>query len=172
MTWKQAFRKQAKSDYDVFRLLNNNQNLPVCHSLHYLQMTMEKIAKSFFCDNSNNRPAATHHFAERLVNTLRTNVGFRNYCGFQNSKDSYSSWLQSMYPLTHDIEMLAPGWRHPNVEFLPNECKLPNSEYPWMPKDNEIIAPVDYDFSNITRNITAYCKIQKFIGKLLEFESQ
>jgi muramoyltetrapeptide carboxypeptidase LdcA involved in peptidoglycan recycling len=35
MTWREAFRQQALSDYAVFRHLTGQVNIPVCHRLHY-----------------------------------------------------------------------------------------------------------------------------------------
>jgi hypothetical protein len=46
MTWREAFRQQALSDYAVFRHLTRVADIPVCHRLHYLQMATEKLAKS------------------------------------------------------------------------------------------------------------------------------
>ena len=46
MDWSGAFLEQAKSDYEVFRLLNASRQ-SLCHRLHYMQMASEKTAKSF-----------------------------------------------------------------------------------------------------------------------------
>ena len=73
MTWKQAFRKQARSDYDIFSEFNNATNLkPICHQLHYLQMATEKLAKSFFCDQTLEPPRKTHYGFVRLLRMLKT----------------------------------------------------------------------------------------------------
>ena len=42
--YQEIWWQQAKSDHSVFVLLRG-QGVPPCHSLHYLQMVTEKIAK-------------------------------------------------------------------------------------------------------------------------------
>lgn len=47
--WSVAYARQGKSDLDAYRILRQaflDNRLPVCHSLHYLQMAAEKIAKA------------------------------------------------------------------------------------------------------------------------------
>jgi hypothetical protein len=55
MTWRDAFLKQAHSDYSVYKKLNELR-LPLCHKLHYLQMATEKLAKAYQCNNRNTPP--------------------------------------------------------------------------------------------------------------------
>jgi len=48
MTEQEAFLAQASSDYEVFQILLDLDRtvVPVCHPLHYLQMSTEKLAKA------------------------------------------------------------------------------------------------------------------------------
>ena len=46
MDWRTAYLEQAKSDYAMLLKLNRDE-APLCHRLHYLQMTTEKMAKGF-----------------------------------------------------------------------------------------------------------------------------
>ena len=45
--WADAFAKQARSDWNVYALLRAEENVSLCHALHYLQMSCEKIAKAY-----------------------------------------------------------------------------------------------------------------------------
>lgn len=47
--WARAFLRQASSDLAVYDLLERQpqQEFPRCHSLHYLQMACEKVAKAY-----------------------------------------------------------------------------------------------------------------------------
>jgi len=44
----EAFLKQARGDYQVFKhlLAEDRERIPSCHPLHYLQMSAEKLAKA------------------------------------------------------------------------------------------------------------------------------
>ncbi len=53
--WKKAFAKQSKSDLKVYELLCRNPDIDTCHRLHYLQMHLEKIAKSYLWMQSEER---------------------------------------------------------------------------------------------------------------------
>ena len=46
-TIQEHWYNQVRSDFEVYKLLQNNPNIPVCHSLHYLQMLTEKLSKAF-----------------------------------------------------------------------------------------------------------------------------
>ena len=61
MTWRDAYLQQAWSDFKVYLALNAN-NYALCHQLHYLQMTTEKLAKGFQCPTEG-KPYPKTHFA-------------------------------------------------------------------------------------------------------------
>ena len=46
-SFQEVWWQQAKSDHEAF-LLIRGQGIAQCHSLHYLQMVTEKIAKAYF----------------------------------------------------------------------------------------------------------------------------
>jgi hypothetical protein len=159
MNWKQAFRRQAESDYDVFVLLNNIDNLPVSHSLHYLQMTSEKIAKSFQCE-ANERPKLKHSVVKKFVVSLKTTPAVRNYLGYKDKNEAFSNFIRTMSSVADRIEKLAPSGQ---------DVSAPNSEYPWQSRENplEVVAPVDYSFKEY---MIEYNKYEKFIEKMLKYE--
>lgn len=45
--WAEAYARQSASDFVVYDLLSARGDIPPCHSLHYLQMACEKIAKAY-----------------------------------------------------------------------------------------------------------------------------
>ncbi|MDB2687558.1 hypothetical protein N9Y42_10140 [Mariniblastus sp.] len=129
--------QQAKSDHEVFVLLRGN-GVPACHSLHYLQMATEKIAKASFW--ANNQPPAMRHvgfaqFLRRLGNTpsnqrkrIATLFGFGKFAQLQ-------TWLRTAIPLARRIEQVSPSIQNG-----------PSSEYPW-PHDAPTDCPVKYHFA-------------------------
>ena len=67
MTWKNAFLRQARSDFRTFRDLQKG-NAPLCHQAHYVQMATEKLAKAYLCPPDGEPPRPTH---DALVKFLR-----------------------------------------------------------------------------------------------------
>jgi hypothetical protein len=45
--FSRAFITQARSDWRVYRILAERDDVPVSHHLHYLQMVCEKLAKAY-----------------------------------------------------------------------------------------------------------------------------
>ena len=60
MDWRTAYLEQAKSDYAMLLKLNQEE-APLCHRLHYLQMTTEKMAKGFLTPKGGARYPKTHN---------------------------------------------------------------------------------------------------------------
>ena len=136
-SYQNLWWQQAKSDQDAFTLLRG-RGIAQCHSLHYLQMVTEKLAKAYFW-RSGHAPPRSHagfvqflrflghvreHDRERLANLF----SFRRFEDFQN-------WIRNVLPIAYDLERLAPA--------VANEG--PNPEYPW-PHDQPRHAPVNHDF--------------------------
>lgn len=130
--------QQAKSDHDAFLLLRS-QGIAQCHSLHYLQMVTEKIAKAYFWRSGSPPPQKHAGFVQflRFLGQIRRSdqarianlFTFKTYEGFQN-------WLRAVLPIAYDLERLAPA--------LANDG--PNSEYPW-PHANPEFAPANHSFA-------------------------
>ena len=130
--------KQAKSDHEAFVLLRG-QGIAQCHSLHYLQMVTEKLAKAYFW-RSGTPPPRSHaglvQFLRFLGHTRQTDhdrtanlFSFNKFTDFQN-------WIRSVLPIAYDLEHLAPA--------LANDG--PNPEYPWPHADPQR-APVEHSFA-------------------------
>lgn len=127
---------QARSDHDIF-VRSRIQGFAVCHSLHYLQMATEKLAKAYLW-RLRKAPQKTHkgffHFL-RFLGSVRnerdriaTLYGFRRFEAFQAS-------IYSILPIAYQLEHLAPD--------LANDG--PNTEYPW-PHSEPVFSPVNYAF--------------------------
>ena len=129
--------KQAVSDYSVFELLRS-QGVHPCHSLHYLQMSTEKISKASFWSR-NSAPALSHvgfvSFLRRLSSTPRKK---RSHIASLFDFPRFSSleaWIPKACVLGRQIESISPAVRPDG----------PNAEYPW-PHANPTSCPADYSF--------------------------
>ena len=136
--YQELWWQQAKSDHDVFVLLRS-QGIAECHSLHYLQMVTEKLAKAYFWRSSSAAPRSHAGFVQflRFLGHIRPNdrdriadlFSFNRFSDFQN-------WIRAVLPIAYDLERLAPA--------LANDG--PNPEYPW-PHAEPQTAPVNHTFA-------------------------
>jgi len=129
--------QQSKADHAVFVLLRQ-QGVEQCHTLHYLQMATEKLAKAYFW-RSGSPPPRTHAGFVQLLRFLgqvrqsdreriATLFSFNRFTDFQN-------WLRTVLPLAYELERLSPD--------LSNDG--PNPEYPW-PHATPQFAPASHNF--------------------------
>lgn len=135
--YQRLWWRQAASDHDVFVLLRG-QGVAQCHSLHYLQMVTEKLAKAYFWRSGLPPPRSHAGFVQflRFLGAIpqrdRQRVAelfsFNRFADFQN-------WIRAVLPIAYDLERLAPD--------LANNG--PNPEYPW-PHEGPVAAPADYSF--------------------------
>jgi hypothetical protein len=137
-SYQKIWWQQAKSDHEAFMLIRSS-GIAHCHSLHYLQMVTEKLAKAYFW-RSGLPPPQRHsgfptflRFLGQIRATDRDRIAslftFKRFTDFQN-------WIRSVIPIAHDIERLAPA--------LANDG--PNPEYPWPHLKPEFV-PVDHRFA-------------------------
>ncbi len=129
--------KQAKSDHYAFVLLRG-QGSAQCHSLHYLQMITEKLAKAYFWRSGIPPPRSHAGFVQflRFLGHIRQKDRERiaNLFSFNRFTD-FQNWIRAVQPIAYDLERLTPD--------LANDG--PNSEYPW-PHAEPQHAPVEYSF--------------------------
>jgi len=129
--------QQARSDHSAFVLLRS-QGIAQCHSLHYLQMVTEKLAKAYFW-RSGSPPPKSHsgfvqflrflgHVRERDRERMANMFSFKRFADFQ-------VWIRAVLPIAYELERLAPD--------LANDG--PNPEYPW-PHARPEHAPVNHSF--------------------------
>lgn len=129
--------KQVRSDHNAFELLRG-QGIAQCHTLHYLQMVAEKLAKAYLW-RSGTPPPQSHagfvHFL-RFLGHIRQEDRDRvaNLFSFNRFTD-FQNWIRTVLPIAYELERLAPNLAHDG----------PNPEYPW-PHAEPRRAPVEYDF--------------------------
>lgn len=137
MNWVQAFARQAESDLDAREVLITDSTLPVCHSLHFLQMACEKLCKASMISTGSD-PAAIQRSHAAIAKHLPTIV--RLYMSLEAGRLPRDNWIiEAIRPLARKIEPLSPavkgGGRSPQ-----------NCEYPWVAADGTIRTPADHHF--------------------------
>jgi hypothetical protein len=129
---QRLFLAQARSNFEVYRLLASQEKIPESHSLHYLQMVGEMLGKAYFWTNGPNftshRAFASFHRALALSRSIQRRLGF------QGKNAAWESLIREGSALAETVENLAPSL-----------TDGPNPEYPW-PRDHPLQAPCEYQF--------------------------
>lgn len=112
---------------------------PVCHRLHYLQMSIEKLSKAYFW-RKNVAPQKVHtgftNFMKFLGQDRRLDDRDRIASIFEAKNfRSFEASLRSLSPIAYQLQNI-----HPRSQF-----DGPNPEYPW-PHDAPVETPVDHEF--------------------------
>ena len=146
--------EQARSDREVF-VIFRSQGLAECHSLHYLQMATEKLAKAYFW-RDRVTPRKSHALFVRFLRVLGTIPNERSRIadlfGFNRFED-LQNWIHlSSLPLAYELERLAPD--------LANDG--PNPEYPW-PHLQPATSPVRHKFA-VWQKLKNTAQGRKLIG--------
>ena len=129
------FFRQASSDWRMFQWLRSRVNrrlCEVCHALHYLQMAVEKLSKSYFLRAGPIRHS--HKYFSKFWRALLTANRVRRALGYGNS-EAYRNRLLLAEGLAARIEELAPDLAGQG----------PNTEYPWPEPDYQH-APAGFHF--------------------------
>lgn len=157
MTWAEAFRRQAVSDYQIFKRFSTaRSDVAYCHRLHFLQMATEKLAKSFLIRTDSESPKKTHLVLVRFLRVLSGNPDIRERLKFGNNPKQFKAYIDRLIPLAARIEALAP---------IGGDLERLNPEYPWLNAQNEVICPADYDFHQFAPNDVM--RFADFIDRLL-----
>ena len=157
MTWAEAFRRQAASDYQVFKQFSGSgSQVAACHQLHFLQMATEKLAKSFLIGNSSEPPKQTHQALVTFLRIVSSRPEIRVRLKFGNDPKQFRAYIDKLLPLAARIEGLAPaGGKTGRV----------NPEYPWLNPLQKVVCPADYRFPEFAPN--EITRIATFIESLL-----
>lgn len=155
-SWRDAFLRQARSDFDVANELRRRGRAP-CHWIHYLQMATEKLAKAYLISDQGGPPPRSHASFVRFVRV----VGSRSPAiasRYRNRGAQLKAYLRGLEPIAQAIENLAPAIAQDG----------PNPEYPWSHRTG-IVAPIDYDFSEFspTRG-SRVAKLLRFVEVCLQ----
>jgi hypothetical protein len=140
--WAAAFAEQSQSDWQVYGRLAADDQIPVCHELHYLQMACEKIAKAYRCRDT----------TANLEELLKRHVGFAKFMGsflvspsikvaYQGRDAQLRQVAKLARALAREIEKLAPA--------VDRTGSPENAEYPWE-MDDEVISPCHYSYPRLS----------------------
>ena len=152
--WQTAFFRQARSDYDTFQLLEQSR-ASFCQRLHYLQMTTEKLAKGFATAPGGPQPPKQHHGYSQFIQQIKRRPELQRLC--PGGPGQVSGYVDGLLPYADLIEKLAPA----------NAGNGPNPEYPWQTPQG-VVAPVDYEFSELKFNLRGMINMLKFLQRCFE----
>ena len=149
MDWRTAYLEQAKSDYAMLLKLNQEE-APLCHRLHYLQMTTEKMAKGFLTPRGGARYPKTHNALVAFLKLAEKRPDFRRASKF-TSASQFTAYTASLFDIAQKVEDLSPdGGDHPNPE------------YPWE-SQGVIVLPSEYPFADLNTQSRKMVKLLEFI---------
>ncbi len=136
MTWHEAYLLQARSDWQIFRMLQQ-QPVPECHPLHYLQMATEKLGKACIIAGGN-APAqvrTSHKAFVRFLQIAAYNPDLQKQLRMTGVQ--LRAHIKALLPVAEEIEKLAPAIAHSG----------PNAEYPWETPVGTVHVPATYSFT-------------------------
>ena len=137
-SYQELWWQQAICDHDAFQRMRS-LGFAQCHTLQFLQMATEKIAKAHLW-RSGHAPPKKHAvfvlfmrlLGQQIKNDHRARIAklfaFSRFEDFQN-------WLFSVIPIAYALQQVTPD--------LSNDG--PNPEYPW-PHGKPLFAPAHHDF--------------------------
>jgi len=144
-SWRYAYARQAVSDFQVYALLSREGNLPACHRMHYLQMSLEKAAKAHYWSGSGaaatkSKVNRSHEVAQKYLPAV-----YKAYWYEKRGKTPIpGNVLKAAKLLCQEVDLLAPA--------VHDETQRPdNCEYPWAVVDGEettaVHSPLDHLFA-------------------------
>lgn len=143
MTWAQAFRRQAESEYGVYKWLSEKESaLPTCHRLHALQMATEKLAKSYMAGSDDVVPKKSHAVFEGFLRLIASNRDIRKRFGYEGRHEQFKATVYALLPFARKVQSLAPS----------GELDQMNAEYPWQNAQQKVVCPADYGFPEFTKS--------------------
>jgi hypothetical protein len=140
--WGDAYAQQSASDFRIYEILIALDCIPVCHSLHYLQMACEKIAKAYqFRDQttSETRLTTSHVAFSKFMDSFISSPKMRQE--YKGRDAQLIRVRQSTRNLAREIEKLAPA--------VDREHSPSNAEYPWESNEG-VVLPCVYTYPNLS----------------------
>ncbi len=151
--WRSAYLTQARSDFQMFRLLER-EGAPLSHCLHYLQMATEKLSKGLKLKPGE---APRETVQEAFVSFLKAAQGMpsvRAVNGFDSSR-RYRSFLMSLQPYAQQIQDLTPRGGEAGLRHV-------NPEYPWE-TNGIVMVPAEYPFPGYDLNRHHMARLLSFV---------
>ena len=150
--WRSSYLEQAKSDYTMFKSIDQ---APLCHRLHYLQMTTEKLAKGFLTQPGGVRYGKTHDAFVKFMRVAKGRPEFQSAAGFEQSS-RFVAFVEGLLGTAQEVENLSPdGGDHPNPE------------YPWE-VGGTIYLPTEYPFPGLVLTNPKMIKLIQFVDDCLK----
>ncbi len=146
MTKGEAFLQQAKSDLRMFEFLIQRSDVEPCHTLHYLQMAIEKFGKAVLF--AQNGAVKRSHIAISIIAPMLMKRSVANKMGYENKHQAFFALVRYCTDIFCETERLCPAI----ADLSTDGEDMPNVEYPWqLPNiDKEFwIAPCDHKFERI-----------------------
>jgi len=133
--WHKGYLEQARSDWIAYNTLQVG-SIANCHTLHYLQMTTEKLGKAFFLVGGTPLDAVrrSHRAFTRFLQLVARNHGLQRELGMTGLQ--LRMHIQQLLPIAYEIERLAPALAGGGA----------NVEYPWESPSGTINVPASYNF--------------------------
>ncbi len=141
LIWQHAYARQAKADWAAYEVLLAAPHLPQCQSLHFLQMTCEKLCKAYLC---------SHKVEPRFLQTSHGFIAGNLPEIFKDQRrrsklrplNPRSTLVRQVNNLSREIELLAP-----TVDSVrrPDNC-----EYPWEDGAGGVVAPAEHPFATLS----------------------
>ncbi len=139
MSWIAAFKRQAAADFALYdRLVNLSPPAANCHSLHMLQMALEKLTKALTALSDNEPPPALHANPVVLLRGIVNSPKLRTQLGFASVRAAKQK-LRRLEPVAEAIHAL-----------VPRDVRTPNAEYPWVTSSGIVVAPIDEGHARIS----------------------
>ncbi|CAN5392796.1 hypothetical protein BH09SUM1_BH09SUM1_33060 [soil metagenome] len=128
--------RQARSDFEIYKILLRREGVARSHALHYLQMATEKLAKALTTPVGG-RPRVSHTQFVRFVDRCKGIPALREYFGYRSDYNAFKTYMDTIVPAAEQIENLVPESR----------MVRPNTEYPWEDRaSRDVIVPCDFPF--------------------------
>lgn len=133
--WVGAFLQQARSDWQAYHLIYQSP-LPVCHSLHALQMATEKLGKAaLLAGGMTAHEVSKSHLAfTKFLRLASRNRNLRTEMGM--TAVQLRKHFTSVLTIADEIEKLVPALSMGGV----------NAEYPWEEPTGNVQTPAAYRF--------------------------
>lgn len=134
--FQRVWWQQSQSDHEMF-VVCRSEGFAQCHTLHYLQMATEKLAKAYFWRSNTPPPKSHAGFVQflRFLGSIRNDrERIADLFSFKRFED-FQAWLKITSPIAYELERLTPD--------LANDG--PNPEYPW-PHARPQFSPVNHRF--------------------------
>jgi hypothetical protein len=147
------FLDQARSDYETFGRLSRSN---ICHRLHYLQMSTEKLSKVYFW-RGGIAPGLGHFTFEPFLRALNLRADFHRMFGYTDSR-RFTLQRPAILNLAARLQRLAPAGGNQG----------PNAEYPWPPA-NPTNSPLTHTFLEWTdwNETTGGRRLRYFVENML-----